>query len=268
MELYNDIIKGNVLIAGPCIIEKELILFKIAEKVKKISIDKNFTYVFKASFDKANRTSASGYRGSGIKEGLRLLEKIKKEFELPITTDIHESYQAEIVKDVVDIIQIPAFLSRQTDLLIAAGETGKIVNIKKAQFLSGNQMIHPVNKVLQTGNNKIILTERGSMFGYQNIVVDYTGIIDMIKLGYPVVFDATHSVQRPGSLGSSTGGNREYAKYLALAAASIGIRGFFFEVHPNPEEALSDGPNSIYLDHFESILQSLKAVINLQNVNL
>lgn len=266
MELYNSISKNKFLIAGPCVIENEETLFEIAEHVNEISKKHSFVYIFKASFDKANRTSIGSYRGRGIEEGLKTLEKVKRKYKLPITTDIHESWQAELVKDVVDIIQIPAFLCRQTDLLIAAGNTGKIVNIKKAQFLSGKSMRHPVEKVESTGNKKILLTERGSMYGYQNLVVDYTGILDMMELNYPVVFDATHSVQKP-SLSAVTGGNRDYAPYLAYAAAAIGVKGYFFEVHPRPEEALSDAANTISIDEFQKVAYKLNRYINHCLVN-
>lgn len=264
MDLYNQIVNNNFVIAGPCVIESEDILFKIAETVKKIAEKENFTYIFKASFDKANRTSLSSFRGTGIEEGVRALEKIKNEFDLPVTTDIHEPAHAGMVGDIVDIIQIPAFLCRQTDLLLAAGKTGKIVNIKKAQFLAAEQMKYPLNKVLSTGNNKVMLTERGSMYGFERLVVDFTGIIDIMKFGVPVVLDATHSVQRPGSLEGKTGGNRDYVPYLANAAAAIGVKGFFFETHPNPEEALSDGPNSLYLSDFEKTLHDVGQYTNLQ----
>lgn len=261
MDLYNSLIKKKFLIAGPCVIENEDILFEIAESVKKICDEYGFIYIFKASFDKANRTSVQSYRGCGIEKGLKLLEKIKRAYQLPVTTDIHESYQADLVKDVVDIIQIPAFLCRQTDLLIAAANTGKIVNIKKAQFLPAANMRYPAEKVESTGNKQILLTERGSMYGYQNLVVDYTGILDMMNLNYPVVFDATHSVQKPSLSGQTTGGNREYAPYLSYASAAIGVKGFFFEVHPEPEKALSDSSNTISLANFEQVIQKLNRYI-------
>jgi len=262
-DLYKKIKEGKFLVSGPCVLEDEKTLYKIAEEIKELSIKYDFTYVFKASFDKANRTSVNSYRGIGLEKGLEVLNKLKQKFDLPITTDIHESYQADLVKDVVDIIQIPAFLCRQTDLLIEAGKTGKIVNIKKAQFLSANQMKYPVEKVFSTDNQKVIITERGSMFGFQNLVVDYTGILDMFNLGCPVMLDATHSVQKPG-VGSVTAGNREYAPYLAYAAAIIGVKGFFFEVHPDPTIAKSDGPNSIYLSNFPDILKNISNIIEFQ----
>lgn len=264
MELYNKLQNGRFLVSGPCVIENEEILFEIAENVSSFCNKYGFTYIFKASFDKANRTSVGSFRGNGIESGLKILEKVKAKYNLPLTTDIHESYQADLVKDVIDIIQIPAFLCRQTDLLVAAGNTGNIVNIKKAQFLAGTQMIHPLNKVYSTGNKKVILTERGSMFGFQNLVVDYTGLMDMQKLGVPVMLDATHSVQKPGALGDATGGNREYAPYLAYAAAGIGIKGFFFEVHPDPTKALSDGPNSLYLKDVGNVIQNISSILDVQ----
>ncbi|MDN3583748.1 3-deoxy-8-phosphooctulonate synthase [Mucilaginibacter flavus] len=267
MALYDQIVSNNFVIAGPCVIESESILFKIAETVKKIAEKENFTYIFKASFDKANRTSLGSFRGAGIQEGLKALEKVKKEFDLPVTTDIHEPAHAAMAAEVVDILQIPAFLCRQTDLLLAAGQTGKIVNIKKAQFLSAGQMKYPIDKVISTGNNQVMLTERGSMYGFERIVVDFTGIIDMMKFGIPVVLDATHSVQRPGSLEGKTGGNRDYVPFLAHAAAAIGVKGFFFETHPNPEEALSDGPNSVYLADFEKIIRDTHKFIDLNKSN-
>ena len=229
----------------------------LAEEIKKISEKLNLFYVFKASFDKANRTSIESYRGPGLEKGLKILEKIKKEFELPITTDVHESWQAEKLAEVVDILQIPAFLCRQTDLLIAAAKTNKIVNIKKAQFLDGKDMLYPLNKVKESGNDKIMLTERGTMFGLGNLIVDFRQIIDMKEFGYPVVMDVTHSTQKPSSLGGKSGGDRKYAPYMAKLANSVGVNGFFFEVHPNPEEALSDGPNMIYLNEFETVLKGI-----------
>lgn len=255
--LYQTLQKQPFVIAGPCIIESEEICFEIAETAKLAAEKNGFTYIFKASFDKANRTSIGSYRGKGIEAGLKILEKVKQKFDVPITTDIHLPEQAAAVSSIVDIIQIPAFLCRQTDLLLAAAETGNIVNIKKAQFLSGAQMRFPLEKVIAAGNRQVLLTERGSMFGYDRLVVDFTGILDMQKLGVPVVMDATHSVQQPGGLSSKTGGNREYALPLAKAAAAVGVRGFFFEVHPNPEKALSDGANSLYLNKFKKALEEI-----------
>lgn len=255
--LYEDLKREKFFIAGPCVIENEDMVMRLAENIKNISEELKFKYIFKASFDKANRTSLSSFRGPGLDEGLKILERVKREFSLPITTDIHEPYQAQPVAEVVDILQIPAFLCRQTDLLVAAAKTDKIVNIKKAQFLDGKDMIHPVTKVKESGNSKIMLTERGSMFGLGNLVVDFRQIIDMKEFGYPVVMDVTHSTQKPSALGGKSGGDRKYAPYMAKLANAVGVNGFFFEVHENPEEALSDGPNMIYLKDFKDILKSI-----------
>ena len=255
-ELYSKIKSGPFLIAGPCVIESEAMVMDLAEQISKIAAEFNLTYIFKASFDKANRTSVSSYRGQGIEEGLKILQKVKSTFNLPITTDIHESSQAEIIGAVVDIIQIPAFLCRQTDLLVASGKTGKIINVKKAQFLSAAEMKFAIDKVKSTGNEKIMLTERGTMFGYNNLVVDFRNIVDMKKFGFPVVMDVTHSTQKPGAADGKSGGNREYAPYLTAAAAAVGANGFFFEVHQNPDVALSDGPNMIPLKDFRQLLSA------------
>jgi 2-dehydro-3-deoxyphosphooctonate aldolase (KDO 8-P synthase) len=257
-ELYNKLNTNKFIISGPCVIENESMIMHLAEEIKKLTDELGFTYIFKASFDKANRTSISSYRGLGLDEGLRILERVKKEFRLPLTTDIHEPNQAKPVAEVVDILQIPAFLCRQTDLLVEAAKTDRIINIKKAQFLDGKDMFHPVTKVKESGNDKIMLTERGSMFGLGNLVVDFRQIIDMKEFGYPVVMDVTHSTQKPSALGGKSGGDRKYALYMAKLANAIGVDGFFFEVHENPEEALSDGPNMVYLKDFKNILQSIK----------
>ncbi len=257
-ELYQKLKEKKFIISGPCVIESESMIMYLAENIKNMTEDLDFTYIFKASFDKANRTSLKSYRGPGLEEGLRILERVKKEFNLPITTDIHEAYQAKPLSEVVDILQIPAFLCRQTDLLIATAQTDKIVNIKKAQFLDGKDMIHPVIKVRDSGNNKIMLTERGSMFGLGNLVVDFRQIIDMKEFGYPVIMDVTHSTQKPSALGGTSGGDRKYAPYMAKLANAVGVDGFFFEVHENPEEALSDGPNMVYLKDFRKILESIR----------
>ncbi len=254
MSLYDNLKNNTFLLSGPCIIENETMVMNLAEKIAKIAEELNLTYVFKASFDKANRTSVDSYRGHGMKEGLRILQKVKDTFGLPVTTDIHESWQATELAEVIDVLQIPAFLCRQTDLLVECGKTNRIVNIKKAQFLSGHDMIHAVKKVESTGNKQIILTERGTMFGYNNLVVDFRNLIDMKSFGYPVCMDVTHSTQKPGGMGGKSGGNREYAVHLASAAAAVGVDGFFFEVHENPDEALSDGPNMIALKDFKQLL--------------
>ena len=248
------------LIAGPCVIESEENVMLVAKKIKEITDKLDIPFVFKSSFDKANRTSINSFRGPGLEEGLRILNKVKTELNLKVTTDIHEPYQAEEVAKVVDIIQIPAFLCRQTDLLVAAAKTGKTVNVKKAQFLAPWDMKNVVGKIEDSGNRDIMLCERGTSFGYNNLVVDMTGLVEMKKFGYPVVFDATHSVQKPGGKGNCTGGNREYVEYLAKAAIAVGADAIFMEVHPDPDNALSDGPNMVKLDELEEILVKLKKV--------
>lgn len=248
------------LIAGPCVIESEENVMLVAKKIKEITDKLDIPFVFKSSFDKANRTSINSFRGPGLEEGLRILNKVKTELNLNVTTDIHEPYQAKEVAKVVDIIQIPAFLCRQTDLLVAAAKTGKTVNVKKAQFLAPWDMKNVVGKIEESGNTDIMLCERGTSFGYNNLVVDMTGLVEMKKFGYPVVFDATHSVQKPGGKGNCTGGNREYVEYLAKAAIAVGADAIFMEVHPDPDNALSDGPNMVKLDELEEILVKLKKV--------
>jgi len=229
----------------------------LAFELSRLAEKYNFEYIFKASFDKANRTSIDSYRGLGMEQGLEILKNIREAVDCKVITDIHEPWQAEPVARVVDILQIPAFLCRQTDLLVAAARTGKTVNIKKAQFLDGKNMINSVNKVKQSGNNNIMLTERGSMFGLNNLVVDFRQIIDMKEFGYPVIMDCTHSTQKPGSLGNKSGGERKYAIHLAKLANAIDVDGFFFEVHPDPDNALCDGPNMIQLNNFENILKQI-----------
>ena len=253
------------LIEGPCVIESEEMVMSIAEKMKSITDKLGIPYTFKASFDKANRTSINGKRGPGIEEGLKILEKVKTTFDLPVATDIHEPWQAEPVGKVCDIVQIPAFLCRQTDLLVAAAKTGKCINIKKAQFLAPWDMANCAQKVEQSGNSNIMLCERGTSFGYNNLVVDMTGLVEMKKFGYPVIFDATHSVQKPGGKGTSTGGNREYVEYLAKAAIAVGVDGLFMETHPNPDSAWSDGPNMVVLDKMEAMLEKLIKVYEAVN---
>lgn len=252
-----------ILIAGPCVIESEEMIMKIAKQLAEITKDTDVDFYFKASFDKANRTSITSYRGPGIEEGLRILKKVKDTYGLKLATDIHEPWQAEKVAEVVDIIQIPAFLCRQTDLLVAAAKTGKLINVKKAQFLAPWDMANVVNKVKEAGNNKVMLCERGTTFGYNTLVVDMSGLIEMKKMGCPVIYDATHSVQKPGGKGNATGGNREYVKYLARAAAAVGIDGIFAEVHPDPDNALSDGPNMIPLVEFKDTLEQILEINNL-----
>lgn len=246
-----------MLIAGPCVIESEENVMLIAKAMKKIAESLNLDYYFKASFDKANRTSINSYRGPGIEEGLRILKKVKDTLGLKIATDIHEPWQAEKVAEVADIIQIPAFLCRQTDLLVAASKTGKLINLKKAQFLAPWDMANAIKKIEDSGNTNIMLCERGTSFGYNTLVVDMTGIVEMKKFGYPVVMDATHSVQQPGGKGNATGGNREYVEPLAKAAIAAGVDALFFEVHPDPDNALSDGPNMVKLDEFEEMLKRI-----------
>lgn len=253
------------LIAGPCVIESEEMVLSIAEQMKDITDKLGIPYTFKASFDKANRTSISGFRGPGIEEGLRILQKVKDTYNLPICTDIHEPWQAKKAAEVCDILQIPAFLCRQTDLLVAAAKTGKCINIKKAQFLAPWDMKNCVEKVRQSGNNNVMLCERGTTFGYNTLVVDMTGLRVMKDMGVPVIFDATHSVQKPGGNGTSTGGNRQYVEYLAKAAVSVGVDGLFMETHPDPDNAKSDGPNMVPLGEMEELLKKLQRVYEAVN---
>lgn len=256
-KLFNDLKGKPFLIAGPCVIESNDICFTIAKKVKEIAERYGFTYIFKASFDKANRSSISSYRGVSIDEANNLYKEIKKEFNLPILTDIHECSHAEKLID-ADILQIPAFLARQTDLLLSAANTGKIVNIKKAQFMSGDDMQYPIEKVLSTGNEQVLLTERGTMFGYNNLVVDFRNMIDMQQYNLPIVFDVTHSTQRPSALNGVSGGDPHYVPYLSKAAAAIGVRGFFLETHPEPDKALSDGNSMVKLDEVEGVIAGIR----------
>lgn len=246
-----------ILIAGPCVIESEDNVMYVAEKLKNIAEKLDIDFYFKASYDKANRTSIDSFRGPGLKEGMRILQEVKNKFGLKICTDIHEPWQAEPVAKIADMLQIPAFLCRQTDLIVAAAKTGKTINIKKAQFLAPWDMRNVVKKAEDTGNNNLMLCERGTIFGYNTLVVDMSSIYEMKKIGYPVVYDATHSVQKPGGDGNSTSGNREYILPLARAAAAAGADAFFFETHPDPDHALSDGPNMVVLDAFEDILNEV-----------
>lgn len=242
-----------VLLAGPCVLEGLERSLMIGRRAKEIAERLNMPYIFKASFDKANRSSIKSYRGPGLVEGLKILSDIKRELNVPIVTDIHETHQAAQVAEVADILQIPAFLCRQTDLLIAAAKTGRVVNVKKAQFLSASDMINVVEK-LRSQTDKILLTERGTSFGYNNLVVDMRGLSIMRGFGCPVIFDGTHSVQLPGGAGSSSGGQREFVTPLVRAACAVGIDGLFLEVHDNPAEGLSDGANMIALDDLEKLL--------------
>lgn len=246
-----------IFIVGPCVIEGMEVLDAVAQEIVMLNKKYGLDIIFKSSFDKANRTSISSFRGPGMEKGLQMLSDIKSKYGLKILTDIHESYQAQPVGEVADVLQIPAFLCRQTDLLIAAAKTGKTVNIKKAQFLSGEDMKYPVQKVRESGNDNIWLTERGNVYGYNNLAVDFRNIADMKKWAPQVIMDCTHSVQRPGAAEGKTGGNREFVPAMALAAKAFGATGYFFEVHPDPDNALSDGPNMVYLKDFESIISSL-----------
>jgi 2-dehydro-3-deoxyphosphooctonate aldolase (KDO 8-P synthase) len=244
-------------VAGPCVIESAELLDTVAARLVEINNKLGTDIIFKASFDKANRTSLSSYRGVGLDRGLQMLSDVKSKWGLKLCTDIHEAWQAEPAGEVIDVIQIPAFLCRQTDLLVAAAKTGRTVNIKKAQFLSGEDMRYPYEKVTQSGAAEVWLTERGNMFGYNNLIVDFRNIPDMLKISPTVVMDCTHSVQRPGAAGGKTGGNREFVPAMAQAAKAFGANGFFFEVHPAPDAALSDGPNMLQLDDLERVIASL-----------
>lgn len=248
---------NQIFIAGPCVIESKEVLEDVAKELVRLNNKYGIEIIFKSSFDKANRTSIHSFRGPGLEKGMQMLADIKEKFGLKILTDIHESYQATVAAQVADVLQIPAFLCRQTDLLVAAAKTGCIVNIKKAQFLSGDDMQFPVQKVREAGNDNVWLTERGNMYGYNNLVVDFRNIPDMHKYTETVIMDCTHSVQRPGAAGGKTGGNREFVPSMALAAKAFGANGFFFEVHPDPEKALSDGPNMLYLRDLEKVIVSL-----------
>jgi 2-dehydro-3-deoxyphosphooctonate aldolase (KDO 8-P synthase) len=251
------------LIAGPCVIESEAHACKMAEQVARTAADAGVPYIFKASYDKANRSSAKGFRGPGVKEGLRILGKIKSELKLPILTDIHDVYQAAEAAQVCDVLQIPAFLSRQTDLLVAAAKTGRVVNVKKGQFLSPWDMSNVVEKIASAGNTNIVVTERGASFGYQNLVVDVRSFPILRKLGYPVVFDVTHSVQLPGGQGHASGGQPEFIEPLARAAVAAGVDGIFLETHDNPPAALSDGANALPLPQLAGLLSRLKELSSL-----
>lgn len=247
----------TTIIAGPCVIESTELLDTVACKLVEINKKHGTDIIFKASFDKANRTSIRSYRGPGLERGLQMLADIKSKYGLRILTDIHESYQAEVAGEVCDVLQIPAFLCRQTDLLVAAAKTGSIVNIKKAQFLSGKDMKYPVEKAREAGANEVWLTERGNMMGYNNLVVDFRNISDMLEIVPTVIMDCTHSVQRPGGSDGKTGGDRRFVPQMALAAKAFGATGFFFEVHPTPDEGLSDAANMLKLDKLDSLVQQL-----------
>ena len=263
VKVGNIKIGGNapfVLIAGPCVIEDKKTTLTIAGKLRDIARGFKIPLIFKASYDKANRTSIKSYRGPGLKRGLEILSEVKEKFNLPLLTDVHCKEDVGKVAEVADVIQIPAFLCRQTDLVIAAAETGRVLNIKKGQFLAPWDVRQIIDKVLSTGNKNITITERGASFGYNNLVVDFRGIPLMRELGYPVIFDATHSVQIPGGLGSASGGQREMVEYLARAAVAVGVDGVFMEVHPHPGKALCDGPNSLALKTLFILLKQLKEI--------
>ncbi|MBU0559958.1 MAG: 3-deoxy-8-phosphooctulonate synthase [Bacteroidetes bacterium] len=251
--------KPLVLIAGPCVVEGEKITLQTAEKIKEITGKLNIPYIFKASYKKANRTSGDSFATIGVEESIKILEKVKKEFHLPVLTDIHSPQEASNISNAADILQIPAFLCRQTDLLIAAGMTGKVVNIKKGQFLAPEDMKHAAEKVLSTGNSQILLTERGTTFGYHNLVVDMRSLLIMRELGFPVVMDATHSVQMPGS-SNITGGQPKFIKPLARAAAAVGIDALFLEVHPDPANAKSDSASQLPLNELEETLKEIMEI--------
>ena len=248
------------IIAGPCVIEDEKTTFEIAAFLKSLTEELGLPFMFKASFDKANRTSIESYRGPGERKGLEILARIKKEVGVPVLSDVHDIHQIDAAAEVLDVIQIPAFLCRQTDFILAAARTGKPINVKKGQFLAPWDVINIVEKIRSVGNHEIILTERGAMFGYNNLVVDFRGIGIMHTTGCPVVFDATHSVQLPGGAGQSSGGQREHAPALAKAAVAAGVDGIFVEVHPRPDEALCDGPNSLPLDNLHALFSQLNAI--------
>jgi 2-dehydro-3-deoxyphosphooctonate aldolase (KDO 8-P synthase) len=249
--------KPFLLIAGPCVLESEELARQVAGQLKEIAQRLAISFVFKSSFDKANRTSLDSYRGPGMQEGLKVLDSIRHDYQVPVISDVHETYQVEEAGAVLDVLQIPAFLCRQTDLLVAAARTGKAINLKKGQFLSPWDMTNAVNKIRAAGNNNLMLCERGVSLGYNNLVVDMRSLPVMRSLGCPVIFDATHSVQLPGGGGSSSGGQREYIPVLSRAAVAAGIDGIFMEVHPEPDKALCDGPNHLPLDQVEELLKTL-----------
>jgi 2-dehydro-3-deoxyphosphooctonate aldolase (KDO 8-P synthase) len=251
------------IIAGPCQLETEQHAIDMAGKIKEITSKFNMGFIYKTSFDKANRTSLKGKRGAGIEQSMPIFDKIKKELDVPILTDIHNSEQCSIVARHADILQIPAFLCRQTDLLIAAAKTGKIINVKKGQFLAPWDMVNVTKKIADSGNTNILVTERGASFGYNTLVSDMRSLPIMAKNGYPVIFDATHSVQQPGGLGEASGGQREFVEYLARAAVAVGVAGVFIETHQDPDNAPSDGPNMVPLDKLEKLLSQLFEIDNL-----
>ncbi len=255
--------KKLVFIAGPCVIESVEGTMDLASRLVRLAAELDVQLVFKASFDKANRTSVESYRGPGLSEGLAILQEVRDRFNVPVLTDIHEPGQAAVAAEVVDILQIPPFLCRQTDLVVAAAETGKVINVKKGQFLAPEDMVNVIDKITGTGNTKIILTERGASFGYHNLVADMRSLLIMRELGYPVVFDATHSVQRPGGAGKVSGGDGRWAPALARAAVATGVDGIFMETHVNPSEALSDKANAVAFKDLKKLWQTLGAIHGL-----
>jgi len=250
----------HFLIAGPCVIESERIALETAERVAELTRALHIPYIFKSSYDKANRSSLASFRGPGLKDGLAVLRKVREAVGVPVLTDVHTADEAAEAAETVDVLQIPAFLCRQTDLLVAAAKTGRVVNVKKGQFLSPGEMGNVVKKLEESGNHRIVLTERGSSFGYNNLVVDMRSLPIMQEFGYPIVFDATHSVQLPGGAGTSSSGQREFIAPLACAAAAAGCDGFFMEVHPDPDRALSDGPNMVPLAQLKALLERLMRI--------
>jgi 2-dehydro-3-deoxyphosphooctonate aldolase (KDO 8-P synthase) len=252
------------VIAGPCVIESEELCMQVAEEVKRICAKLGLGYVFKASFDKANRSSASSYRGPGLKEGMAILKRVKEKQGVAVLTDVHEMEQVDEVAKAVDVLQVPAFLARQTDLLIACGKSGRAVNIKKGQFMSPQEMGNAVEKVRSTGNSKVMLTERGTFFGYNRLVNDFTAIPIMKSFGVPVIFDATHSTQQPGGLGNASGGNPQHTPLLARAAVAAGVDGLFIECHPEPSKAKSDAASMVRLDSMEKLLRQCNEIVELR----
>lgn len=256
--------KGDFfLIAGPCVIEGRDIVLNTAEKIAKIATSHDIPFIFKSSYDKANRTAVDSFRGVGLEEGLKILQTVRTEIGLPVLSDVHSEREVDAAGEVLDVLQIPAFLCRQTDLLLAAGRTGKIVNVKKGQFMAPSDMIHTVDKIKSTGNEQICLTERGTTFGYNNLVSDMRSLTIMRAWGYPVIFDATHSVQLPGGGGSVSSGQREYVIPLSRAAVAVGCDGLFLEVHPNPDRAPSDGPNMINLEDLDRLLLQVRQILSV-----
>jgi len=259
-----DTKEGLFAILGPCVIEGEDFIMDIAKRIKEIAAEVDIPFIFKASFDKANRSSIESFRGPGVKEGMKILKRVKDELNIPVISDIHEPWQADEIKGILSVVQIPAFLSRQTNLLVAAGETGIVVNVKKSQMMSAKDMGNVIEKIRSTGNDKIMLTERGTFFGYGNLVVDFKNIGIMKKFGYPVIMDATHSVQKPSSEGKVSGGDPEFIPNIAASGVVSGADGVFLEVHPDPPNALSDGTNSLNIKKLKPLLKKLKKLYNVR----